>query len=199
MEKVTLTRALMSEKKLEILRTLMKYPRREWSIHELSKEVKASYETTRKFVGILGKLGIVRMRKKGKMKLLKLNRNSPYLMHLKNLFKIETKPLIELAKKFAERIKELSGVKCILLFGSVARGTASIDSDVDILVLTTKEVGEKVSKIASKLSAEAGKTIVPLVLKYDEFKKDYKEGESFAKSVFEDHRLLGGEPPWGKR
>jgi len=43
--------------------------------------------------------------------------------------------------------KESDGVKQIILFGSVARGEAGEDSDVDIFVNTDKKIEEKLDKI----------------------------------------------------
>lgn len=194
----TLTKTLMSEKKLKVIKTLLEYPEREWTINEISKTAKTSYPTTWRLIKVLDRVGVLKSRKKANLRLIKLNRSSPYLPYLRSLFKLELRPLFDLAKEFAKRVKKEVGVRSVILFGSVVKGTASIDSDIDILVLTFryKEKEDKILKIASEMEAKAGKTISPIVMDVNEFRRDYKKGDQFARSVFKNYEILEGKSPW---
>jgi len=60
----------------------------------------------------------------------------------------------DVAKKFSEEILKRSGNKIvsITLFGSVAKGVDTDDSDIDILVIT--DAGQNISEIAYDIVAD---------------------------------------------
>lgn len=88
------------------------------------------------------------------------------------------------------QLKKLSP-QAIILFGSHAHGTATSDSDVDILVV--KETSEPFNKrISSAHRALHSKTPVDvIVLTPSEFKK-YNLISSFYKSILESGKVLYG-------
>ena len=49
------------------------------------------------------------------------------------------KPIIEKVRQYAEAVRSRFPVKCILLFGSFAKGTQSPDSDIDVAVVLEEE------------------------------------------------------------
>lgn len=53
------------------------------------------------------------------------------------------------ALKFTGKIKELNGIMSVVLFGSVARGEATAESDVDLMVIYSSKDPETVKKINS--------------------------------------------------
>lgn len=137
--------------------------------------------------------------------IIQLNERSPYVDKLKELVKIDFKPLIEKAKEFAEKIDEKKeGIKTIILFGSVSRGTPKIGSDVDILILTDEntsderkeEIESYANKIASKYEREEKITFVPMLDSFESFKEDLETGEPFALEVKKEGIKLRGESPW---
>ena len=65
--------------------------------------------------------------------------------------KKETERITECVKRFKESIAKKYAVEEIVLFGSAARGTMKKDSDVDILVVSSKYGRKDVFKITPKL------------------------------------------------
>lgn len=65
---------------------------------------------------------------------------------------------IELAKEFAKSIKSFD-ITLIILFGSVARGDDTEESDIDILI---------VSPVADKIKPEIHKIAIDIILEKDE-------------------------------
>lgn len=65
---------------------------------------------------------------------------------------------IKIAKEFAEAIKS-EDIKLIMLFGSVARGDDTEESDIDILI---------VSPIADKIKPEIHKMAIDIIFETDE-------------------------------
>ncbi len=65
----------------------------------------------------------------------------------------------EIAREFADAIRSQDIVK-IILFGSVARGDDTEESDIDILIITTN---------SDELSDEINSATVDIILEKDEF------------------------------
>ncbi len=85
-----------------------------------------------------------------------------------------------------EEIKELEGVKRCVLFGSVARGTADLNSDIDILILLREEVKkieEEISQIAERINSEESVRIMPDIMEEERFELMEKHDESFAENI----------------
>lgn len=52
------------------------------------------------------------------------------------------KKIIEIAQRYAERVKEAMPVKMVVLYGSHASGTSHEDSDIDIAVIVDEFHGD---------------------------------------------------------
>ena len=75
----------------------------------------------------------------------------------------------EIAREFANAILSYDIVK-IILFGSVARGDDTEESDIDILIITTN---------SDELSDEINSSAVDIILEKDEFISLYIMGEEY--------------------
>ena len=77
---------------------------------------------------------------------------------------------LELAKEFARSLGDVASDK-IILYGSVARGEETEESDVDILVLATEKrsIKERVIKKAMDILLETGTYISVKMLTPDEY------------------------------
>lgn len=85
---------------------------------------------------------------------------------------------------FAERVSDEleDSLDRLILFGSVARGEAWEESDVDVLVVVEDEEDiERVEELAFDVSAEYGVFIVPVVKSFEEFSS--KKDSSFIREV----------------
>ena len=80
-------------------------------------------------------------------------------------------------------------IESIILFGSVARGEAKEDSDVDILVIGDVSLEELVD-ISFPILLEHGKLISAKNMQREHFDFLVREGYSFAMTIFKDGRIL---------
>jgi len=84
-------------------------------------------------------------------------------------------------------------VYSIIVYGSVARGTAPKDSDIDILVIgEDKEDWETVSRIAYEIDFENGfrTFITTIFLTENEFEHRLKAGDPFLYNVVKESVVL---------
>ena len=78
----------------------------------------------------------------------------------------------EIAREFADAIRSEDIVK-IILFGSVARGDDTEESDIDILIITTNsdELSDEINSAAVDIILEKDEFISPHVMSEEHFNK----------------------------
>lgn len=111
-------------------------------------------------------------------------------MTLQEGMKIQEKyqePVREFVKVVVEKYREK--IESIILFGSVARGEAKEDSDVDILVVGDVSLEELVD-ISFPILLKDGELISAKDMKKDHFEYLAKEGYSFVRNVLRDSIVL---------
>jgi len=101
----------------------------------------------------------------------------------------------EVLEKFRKRVLDKLGkrIYSIIVYGSVARGTATKDSDIDILVIgKDRKDWETVSRIAYEIDFENGfrTFITTIFLTEDEFKHRLKVGDPFLHNVLKEGVVL---------
>ena len=106
--------------------------------------------------------------------------------------------MMEIQKRFQEPVREFvkvalekygDKIESIILFGSVARGEAKEDSDVDILVVGDVSIEELVD-ISFPILLEDGELISAKDMKKDHFEYLAKEGYSFVRNVMREGVVL---------
>lgn len=78
----------------------------------------------------------------------------------------------EIAREFADAIRSDDIIK-IILFGSVARGDDTEESDIDILIITTNsdELSDEINSAAVDIILEKDEFISPHVMSEEHFNK----------------------------
>jgi len=189
-----LSRILGSEKRRKIVRAMLNHPEKDWSVPELEKITGAPHATVWRTVLDMENAKILRSRLLGKKtKLFNLIEDSPYLPALKSAVAVEVFPLREVAKEFVREVSKRMAVESCVLYGSVARGAATIESDIDVLILvkkSTKTLKAQITKIAGDVSHRTGRSIVPTVLLDAEFNEMVKTKHEFATAVKKEGIVL---------
>lgn len=105
--------------------------------------------------------------------------------------------LREVTVRLADELKNLykDKLKAVILYGSVARGTAQKDSDVDILVLVDATPGElrtyedALSDISTNFALEFFKVFSIIDISFNEF-SEWKDVSPFYKNVAREGAML---------
>jgi len=87
------------------------------------------------------------------------------------------KKVIEIAKLYAQKVKNYMPVSMVILYGSHIRGTAKKDSDIDIAVVVDKFRGDylKTSAELFNLVRTVNKRIEPVLLSRENDKSGFLE------------------------
>ena len=110
---------------------------------------------------------------------------------------IKDEKLRKILQEMAELLQGVYGdlLKAIILYGSVARGTQTEDSDVDIMVLIDgtdaqlREYDEKLSDVSTDLALKYMKVFSIIDVKYQEY-QDWKTVSPFYKNVAQEGVVL---------
>jgi len=97
---------------------------------------------------------------------------------------------VEIAREFAEAIKSDKVIK-IILFGSVARGDDTEESDIDILIISNdwEEIDSLITDEVFKVVLDKEELISPYVLSQKQF--DETKDFNFLTNVLRDGVVIG--------
>lgn len=139
---------------LKLLYVLAYNPTKSFYQRELSRKTNVSLGQTNKILRKLAKHSIVTEEKRGRTYFYKFNMNNALARQIKVMISVS------MLNSLIEDLKSLS--KKMILFGSGAEGTDTIDSDVDLFVLTTEKekVRAKISQYAKKMDRKISPIIV---------------------------------------
>ena len=104
--------------------------------------------------------------------------------------KIADEKLREILQEMGELLKSVYGnrLKAVILYGSVARGTQTEDSDIDVMMLVDgtdeqlREYNERLSDISTELALKYVKVFSIIDVKYQEY-QEWKTVSPFYKNV----------------
>ena len=160
------------------------------TILEISKQLKIGYRPAYNHIIQMGKEGIIQIDKIGSAKQSKLNFSSPNARHLLETLDIERKeelckenPRLKIIDNLILKLSEkfMSEIQSIVLFGSYARGTATKQSDIDLLFIVSdikdKNLRESIERESASYQYSHNIRISPLITDIEEFKKMLKAKE----------------------
>jgi predicted nucleotidyltransferase len=96
--------------------------------------------------------------------------------------------MVDLIKAIAKRLKEQYGAKEVILFGSYAKGKATDDSDIDLLVISdSKERFFERQATVRRLLRDLKRRIPvsPIVLTPEEIEERKRHGDQFINEILE--------------
>lgn len=180
--KMFIENILGTESKIKILRTLLEI-NTAFTLEELENETNLSRGIIHREIKRLEKDSIIqKVEKKGKLGFYKINLNNNYSQLLAKLFDLEKLqerqnkiPLVIwnllsliVNKIIANNLK----IKKIILYGSTARGTSTIHSDIDLFIVTSNDFKET-SRLSSIIGGFIEKRKINInVITEDKFNKD---------------------------
>jgi len=142
----------------ELLRMLLKYPGREFTIRELAINAKVPYGTTWYAIKDWTVARIVEIGLVGRARTVRL-KNIDYAKRLAKLLEFPS-PHKSALGKIKKELADIREVKEAYLFGSVAKGTEVASSDIDLALLVSKELD--LHRLMSTSYDKLGVVIIPL-------------------------------------
>lgn len=111
--------------------------------------------------------------------------------------KIKDESIKKMLAELAESLQHIYGdkLKTVVLYGSVARGTQTVDSDIDILILIDgnndelRQYDDKLSDVSTDFSLKYLKVLSVVDISYQEY-EDWRTLSPFYKNVSEEGVIL---------
>jgi len=156
---------------MQILLFLSRHPDQEFYVREIATSINKSVGGTHSALKTLRRQRFVLEERSGKNLYYHVQSTNPSLKNFKIFMSLlEIRPLIEQLKKLSEKI---------ILFGSVATGEDTADSDIDLFILTNEK--ESVSTVVQKRFF--GREIQAVLLSASEYVKLKERDKAFYQEI----------------
>ena len=187
---VYLEALLGSKVKVKILRALLRFETKTFTLRELAGHIKVSHTAVLKSLGDLQGMNIIKIESHGTSNLITINKESYLYKELKRLFDFE----VQTIQQLKEEIKKiLPKAKSVALFGSIAMKREKLDRDIDVLIITQdkSEINEIIAKNQEAFSKQFGNILSAHIMTEIEFKR--KKNTPFVKDILENYILIEGD------
>jgi predicted nucleotidyltransferase len=132
MEALSVANALFSKVQQRVLALIFGRPERSFYMSEIVRNVSSGTGAVERELSRLQRSGLVSLERVGNQKHYRANRGSPVFGELQSLV-IKTVALTEpLGRALAPHVDQ---IKAAFVFGSVAKGTDTAESDIDLIVI----------------------------------------------------------------
>ncbi|MFH1369785.1 MAG: nucleotidyltransferase domain-containing protein [Planctomycetota bacterium] len=181
---------------LKIVDLLAKDLEKKFTINEIAKNLGEFYSFVHRTVNKLTKDGVLIKNKVGKSHLCSLNLKNEKTLALIQLSEIEkrdefynaNKELKLILEDFVKSAESQLNISTIVLFGSYAKGVATKESDIDVLLISKGKA--EIEKITKEIYAKYGKEIAPIIMAQNDFKK--QRDKAVIKEIASNHCILWG-------
>jgi len=185
---------LSTRSDVRILRTLFRYPTKEFNENELARVSKVGQKTVNRAMPKYVSHGVVSVRTIGRANVYTLNSKHYVAEQLKSLFKAEEGAKLELKRMLKETFHADKTVISLAIFGSIAKGREGPTSDIDVFILTQDKDGAKrrLQKAREAVMRRFGNVISEYILTPHEFEE--KRRTPTIKEIIVDGELIIGRP-----
>lgn len=177
---MSISAALFSDSQARVFRWLFGQPERSYHLNELRRLTGLGSASLQRELGKLAAAGLVRSEKVGNLRLFQANTESPVYGELAGLTRktLGAQPLLQEALAPIEAKLELA-----FIYGSVAKGTETAKSDVDVMVVGDDLLLNDVLKLLLPIESQLGRKINPTLYTPAEYKRRRAQKDSFLNRV----------------
>lgn len=182
-----------STTKVKMLRLFFEYPNRAFSTKEIFSNAIVGRGYAGKCLKMLADEGIIQMKKVGKEKRYVVNKESRFYESLKAFFdqeKIRFSTFNYTHRSLIADLAEQLINETIIIFGSVAAGTALPDSDIDILIIGDNE--NRIRSVCKTLEKKYKIDIQEIILTKEKLEKMIQQKSSLIKNISKENVFIKG-------
>ena len=194
---MSIASALFSDSQSRVFRWLFGQPERPYHLNELLRLTNLGSASLQRELGKLAEAGLVKSEKVGNLRRFQANKDSPVFDELVALTRktLGAQPLLQEAlAPMQERLEQA------FIYGSVAKGTDTASSDIDVMVVGNDLLLGDVLKLLLPVESKLGRKISPTLYTPAEFKRRKAQKDSFLHRVLEQPVIpLVGEALGGNR
>ena len=182
--------ALFPATRQKVLGLFFGQPWRDFGISELIAEAGAGSGGVQRELKRLASSGLVVATPVGRLRRYRANPDSPVYEELCSIVRKTMGPADQLRAALEPLADKLEAA---LLFGSVAKGTDTANSDIDLLLISDTLTLESVFEALEAAEATLGRPVQPTLYTSEEFKRRREQQSPFVRNVLAgEHVVLWG-------
>lgn len=181
---------LGSKVKVKILRVLLTYPTKKFTLRELARSCSTVHSPVQRALSDLQEMNLISRERVGTANVIIFNTKSYLFQPLQTLFQWEAQTKRHLGKELQSLIPP---VKMAVLFGSIQHGDEKPTSDIDILVVadSKKAVEKRLEEDRLRIIKQFGNRLEAHLFTEKELKR--KMNAPFVRELLKDYTLLKGK------
>ena len=183
---------LGSESSISVLRALVRYKGKIFTIRGLAREAGVSHPSVSETVAKLESFGVVQIQPIGRSHQVTLNGKSHVLKKIVEPMFMAEEQTIDQVIRFLKNHLSTEKIISAAVFGSASRGQEKEDSDIDVLVISNDFDGAVVaiSDAAEEIFAKFHGNVSPTIFSETEFKS--KNKSDLVRSILDGHAMVCG-------
>ena len=175
-----------SQARVEVLKLFFLRSSGRHYMREISSLTDQPVRAIQREVARLEDAGLLISRVEGNRKYFQANRQSPVFSELRALM-VKTAGIVDQLKKILQPRSD--AIHVAFIFGSFARGSDTLASDIDLIVIgniTSRELSRQLTPLKEQLDREMN----PVTIRAEEFQENVKNGDSFTQSILEEPKIF---------
>ena len=188
-----LTEVLGSKASIKVLKTLVRYRGKVFTIRDLARTAGLSHPEVALVARTLEKRGVVRLQPVGRAQQVILNEESYVLNSIVwPAIKAEEDTFDAIVSTIKPFLNDKS-IRSVAVFGSAAKGLEGKQSDVDIFIVAGDRelASERVADASAEMVSKFGFGLSPLIM--DEATFARKKNKDLGRSILESYRMVRGK------
>ena len=177
---ISLSNALFSKVQQRVLALIFGQPERSFYTSEIKRNVNSGTGAVERELSRLQRSGLVSIERIGNQKHYRANRQSPIFAELHSLV-IKTVALTEPLRKSLEPYS--NKIKAAVVYGSVAKGTDTARSDIDLLVIGDELSYSELYAALQNVENALGRKVSPTFLSPKDWRRKASDKGSFISKV----------------
>lgn len=179
---ISLADALFSKGQQRVLGVFFSHPEREFYASEIAERERTGRGALQRELVRLTQSGLVTVTLRGRQKLYRANPDSPIFAELRSIVQ-KTIGVVDVVR--IALLPYTDQISSAFIYGSVAKGTDTALSDVDLMVISERLSYSELYEILSDAEQAVGRKINPTLYSPSEFRSKRADTSHFLKRVME--------------
>jgi predicted nucleotidyltransferase len=175
-----------SETRILLLSQFLMNPDKEFYLRQISGKFGLSPRLVSLELQNLEKIELLKKRVSGKQHYFAINKQHQLFEDLRNIF-LKTVGLKDVIEKHLDAY--LSQIEFAFIYGSIAKGNAAINSDVDLMIIGNLS-NRKISGSMLQAGTELDREINFSIFAFDEFKSRIKNNDHFITTIINEPKIF---------
>jgi predicted nucleotidyltransferase len=179
--------ALFGKTQRRVLGLLFGNPDRSYFLNEIVRLAESGIGAVHRELAVLEAAGLITTTRAGNQLHYQANRQSPIFDELRGIV-VKTFGIADVLRR--ELVPLASRILTAFVYGSIAKGTDTAKSDVDLMVISAKLSYTDLFSAATHAEEQIGRKVNPTVMTPQELQRKLKADNAFASRILEQPKIF---------